>query len=268
MGRLADSAAALEEQLTIDIAPQIVSVLDAAGVVALGRVALHIGNPGLTRQAGEIAKVMLGQSAPSVRRHAAWLLALQAMADGDTASAHRWLCALGEDKRLSILPLFPMDVADEARLVHIALAAQDDELAGHAAAAAQRRAMRNPDVPSIAAAAAHATGLAGPAANSAWPKRLNCTSGGPRPLALASALEDLGAAIVQGGAAHDGVEFSAARWSCTPGGSGLGRRQGAGTAQGLGGAAPPGPGTAAGKGLGGYDRLGARRGAPRRARFD
>src|SRR6202790_4757872 len=110
MGRLADAAAALEGQLTVDIAPQIVSVLDAAGVVALGRVALHMGDPNLTRQAGEIAQVMFGQSAPSVRRHAAWLLALQAMADGDAGRAHGWLCGLGEDERKSVVPLFPMDV--------------------------------------------------------------------------------------------------------------------------------------------------------------
>ena len=83
MGRLADAAAALEGQLTVDMAPQIVSVFDAAGVGALGRVAIHLGDPGLSRQAREIAQVMLGQSAPSVRRHAAWLLALQEMAAGD-----------------------------------------------------------------------------------------------------------------------------------------------------------------------------------------
>ena len=75
MGRLADAAVALEGQLPVDRAPHIVSVLDAAGVVALGRVAIHMGDPGLSRQAREIAQVMLGQSAPSVRRHAAWLLA-------------------------------------------------------------------------------------------------------------------------------------------------------------------------------------------------
>ncbi len=63
---------------------------------------------------------------------------------------------------MSIVPLFPMDVADEARLVHIALAVQDDELAAHAAGAAQRRAQLNPQVRSIAAAAAHARGLTGP----------------------------------------------------------------------------------------------------------
>ena len=91
MGRLADAAAALEGQLTVEMAPQIVSVLDAAGVVALGRVALHLGDPGLSRQAREIALVMLGQSVPSVRRHAAWLLALQEMAAGDVAGAHEWI---------------------------------------------------------------------------------------------------------------------------------------------------------------------------------
>ncbi len=133
MGRLADAAAALEGQLPVDMAPQIVSVLDAAGVVALGRVAIHMGDPDLSRQARDIAEVMLGQSAPSVRRHAAWILALQEMAAGDPARAHQWLWALGEEERLSIVPLFPMDVADEARLIHIALASQDHELASHAA---------------------------------------------------------------------------------------------------------------------------------------
>ena len=42
------------------------------------------------------------------------------MAEGDSALAHRWLCALGEVDRLSIVPLFPIDVTDDARLVHIA----------------------------------------------------------------------------------------------------------------------------------------------------
>jgi hypothetical protein len=159
MGRLADAAAALEGQLTVDMASHIVSVLDAAGVVALGRVAIHMGDPGLSRQAREIAEVMLGQSAPSVRHHAAWLLALQEMAGGDAARAHEWLRAFGEEERLFIVPLFPMDVADEARLIHIALAAHDDELAVRAADAAQVRARLNPQIRSIAAAAAHARGL-------------------------------------------------------------------------------------------------------------
>jgi DNA-binding CsgD family transcriptional regulator len=205
MGRLADAAAALEEQLTVDLAPQIVSVLDAAGVVALGRVALHMGDPGLTRQAREIAQVMLGQTAPSVRRHAAWLLALLAMAEDDPVGAHESLCALGEKERMFIVPLFPMDVADEARLIHIALASQDEELAAHAAASARIRARLNPDIRSIAAAAAHAGGLL-ENSQEGLAEAVELYDGGRRPLALAAALEDLGVAAVDGGSPEEGVE--------------------------------------------------------------
>src|SRR3984957_1325600 len=44
MGRVADAAVALEGQLPAEVGPQVVSVLDAAGVVALGRVAIHLGD--------------------------------------------------------------------------------------------------------------------------------------------------------------------------------------------------------------------------------
>jgi DNA-binding CsgD family transcriptional regulator len=205
MGRLQDAAAILEEHFTLDVAHQVVSVLDAAGVAALGRVALHTGDRGLARQATEIAHVMLGQSAPSVRRHAAWLLALQAMADGDPAGAHRWLCALGEDERMSILPLFPMDVADEPRLVHIALAAQDHELAVHAAASARRRSALNPGIRSLAAAAAHANGLL-THSHQSLAEAVELFEGGPRPLTLASALEDLGVITVENGTKEQAVD--------------------------------------------------------------
>jgi DNA-binding CsgD family transcriptional regulator len=205
MGRLADAAVALEGQLPVDMAPHIVSVLDAAGVVALGRVAIHLGDPGLSRQAREIAQVMLGQSAPSVRRHAAWLLALQEMAAADPARAHQWLRSLGEEERMSIVPLFPMDVADEARLIHIALAAQDYELAAHAADAAQRRAERNPQIRSISAAAAHAKGLLDHN-RKGLAEAVALYEGGPRPLAWAAALEDLGVATVDGGDTTEAVD--------------------------------------------------------------
>ena len=205
MGRLADAAAALEGQLTVDRAPHIVSVLDAAGVVALGRVAIHMGDPGLSRQAREIAQVMLGQSAPSVRHHAAWLLALQEMAAGDATRAHEWLLAFGEEERLSIVPLFPMDVADEARLIHIALAVHDDELAVHAAEAAECRARFNPQIRSIEAAAVHARGLLDHD-RKVLAEAVTLYEGGPRPMACAAALEDLGVAAVDGGDTDEAVE--------------------------------------------------------------
>jgi DNA-binding CsgD family transcriptional regulator len=205
MGLLADAAAALEERVTPDAAHQVVSVMDAAGVVALGRVALHTGDRSQARQVTEIAQVMLDQSVPSVRRHAAWLLALQTMADGDPLGAHQWLCALGEDARTSIVPRFPMDVADEARLVHIALAAHDHELGASAATATHRRLLLNPDVRSIAAAAAHVNGLLNHS-HQDLVQAVELFEGGPRPLALASALEDLGASAVDGGATDEGVD--------------------------------------------------------------
>ena len=205
MGRLADAAVALEGQLTVDMAPHIVSVLDAAGVVALGRVAIHLGDPGLSRQAREIAQVMLGQSAPSVRRHAAWLLALQEMAPvtplAPTSGSARW----AKRSVMAIVPLFPMDVADEARLIHIALAAQDDELAAHAADAAQCRARLNPQVRSIAAAAAHARGLLHHNRKD-LAEAVALYEDGPRPLALPAALEDLGVATVDGGDTDEAVD--------------------------------------------------------------
>jgi DNA-binding CsgD family transcriptional regulator/tetratricopeptide (TPR) repeat protein len=205
MGRLADAAAALEGQLTVEVAPHIVSVLDAAGVVALGRVAIHMGETGLSRKAGEIAQVMLGQSAPSVRRHAAWLLALQEMANGEAGRAHEWLCTWGVEERLSIVPLFPMDVADEARLIHLAQAVADDELAARAGAESQRRAQLNPQIRSIAAAAAHARGLLEHSRKDIG-EAVALYEGGPRPLAYAAALEDFGVATVDEGEEEDAVE--------------------------------------------------------------
>jgi DNA-binding CsgD family transcriptional regulator len=204
MGRLPEAAAILEEHFTPDTAHQVVSVLDAAGVSALGRVALHTRDRGLARQAAEIAHVMLDQSVPGVRAHAAWLLASQAMADGDPPGAHRWLCALGEDERMSILPLHPMDVMDEAQLVRIALAVQDHELAVHAVASAQRRSAVNPDVRSLAAAAAHVDGLLRHS-QQRLAEAVELFEGGPRPLALASALEDLGAITVKNGVTQHAV---------------------------------------------------------------
>ncbi len=205
MGRLSDAAAALEARFTPDVAPQVANVPDAAGIVALGRVALHTGDQPMRRRAAEIAQVMLDQSSPGVPRHAAWLLALLAMAEGDAARAHGWLCALGEDERTSIVPLFPMDVADEARLVHIALAVQDHELGVAAGAAAQRRARLNPGTRSIAAAAAHATGLLHHSRQD-LAEAVELYDGGARPLALALALEDLGDAAVEGGATQEGLD--------------------------------------------------------------
>jgi DNA-binding CsgD family transcriptional regulator len=204
-GHLWDAAAVLEEHFTLDSARQVVSVLDAAGAAALGRVALHTGDLALGRQATEIARVMLNQSAPSVRRHAAWLLALQAMAAGSSQQAHEFACCVAEDDGTGVVPLFPMDIADGPRLVRIALSAQDLQLAAGAAATARRHSALNPGVRSLAAVAAHAEGLLGHDGK-ILADAVALFEGGPRPLALAAALEDLGGTALDNGATQDAIE--------------------------------------------------------------
>ena len=82
MGRLHDAAVVLNGRFDLH-GPPVVNVEDATGVVALGRLALHTGDGRRVRQTSEIAKTMLNESTPGVRRHATWLLSLQATADGD-----------------------------------------------------------------------------------------------------------------------------------------------------------------------------------------
>jgi DNA-binding CsgD family transcriptional regulator len=183
----------------------VVSVPDASAVGALGRIAIHLGDEGQSRHVAKIARAMVEEAAPSVRRHGAWLLALQAMAEGDPARAHRWLCHDGAEGRTLVLPLFPMDVSDEARLVHIALAVQDDELGASAVAAVQDRARRNPGVPSHSAAAAHARGVF-ERSRTELTRAVELYDAGLRPLAFAAALEDLGIVAVDEGATDAGID--------------------------------------------------------------
>ena len=205
LGRLHDAAAILEGQFSPEDDEPHDSILDAPGVVALGRVALHTGDARLRRRTETLARAMLDHGPLSFRRHGAWLLALQAMASGDAAAARAWLTSLGEEERKSIVPLFPLDVTDEVDLVRIANAAGDHELAESAVAAAERRAEMNPDVRMIAATAAHARGLLS-GSHDDLARAVELFDAGPRPLALDAALEDLGAARVGDGTTSDGIE--------------------------------------------------------------
>ncbi|MDQ1495157.1 MAG: hypothetical protein QOG69_1640, partial [Actinomycetota bacterium] len=204
LGRLSEAATSLEGRFSRGDADRIVAVLEAASVVALGKLKIHHGDDRGVREVADIATVMLNASTPGVRRHAAWCLALCAMFDGDAHDAHRWLCTGGTDERLAIFPLFPFEAADDPQLVRIAVAVGDDELARRTAAQAERRSELNPGVKSLAAVAAHARGIAtGTVDDIETAVRLFAE--GPRPLALASALEDLGRMKVDAGAIKDGT---------------------------------------------------------------
>jgi len=205
LGRLDDAGAILEGQFSPETGDRFIGALDAAGIVALGRVALHRGDGRLQQRTARLARGLLEDATPNFRREAAWLLALQAMAAGDPGAAHARLCALGKDQRTAILPLFPIDVTDEPQLVRIALAAGDDELAAVTAAQADRRARLNPRVATIVATAAHARGLLTGNIED-LERAVDLFATGPRPLARASALEDLGVAWARAGGVDAAIE--------------------------------------------------------------
>jgi hypothetical protein len=183
LGRLADAYTILKEQVTEDSAPEITNALDSAGVTALGRAAIHIGDEASRRVVNHIAQAMLGEHARAVRCHAAWALASDAMANGNLHRAHSWLCQLGENERFSILPLYPADMTDEPRLVHIALAVKDHALAAHVGDLSEQRAALNPAGGEASTAATLAGSRAWICSAVAWIRRITwCRYG-----ALASA---------------------------------------------------------------------------------
>jgi DNA-binding CsgD family transcriptional regulator len=194
-GRLSEARAVLEGRFALEDGTHAAGVLDAAGVVALGRLAIHTGDTRQARRLGDIAHVMHEQGTPAVRRHAGWLLAMLAMAEDDVEAARRWLGEPTDPAGRAILPRFPLDIADEVLLARIALGTQDDELARLALSITRRRAEQNPGIRSIAAAAAHIRGLLEQSLAD-LEEAVTLYEGTPRRLELAVALEDLGAGLI------------------------------------------------------------------------
>jgi DNA-binding CsgD family transcriptional regulator len=198
MGNFAEAALALDGRFSRREAHLIAGALHAPSVVALGTLKIRTGDESGAMEVAEIAKIMLQARAPCVRHHAMWYLALLALSQGDSMQAHGWLCSSGPEERLSMFPLYPHEVTHDAERVRIAAAVGDEELAEHGISVAERRASLNPDVPSCAAAAAHARGIWNESAAD-LDRAASLYRGGPRPLAYASALEDLGRVLAQHG---------------------------------------------------------------------
>jgi DNA-binding CsgD family transcriptional regulator len=195
-GRISEAAAVLEGRYALEDGTHVAAVLDAAGIVALGRLAIHTGDTRQVRRLGAIAEIMLEGGTPAVRRQAAWLLAIFAMARGDADAARNWLRAPATANRdcRAILPRFPLDIADEVLLARIALATDDDDLAQLAVSNSQRRAQLNPGIRAIAATAAHVRGLL-ERTQADLQEAVELFERAPRPLEHAAALEDLGAEL-------------------------------------------------------------------------
>jgi len=102
-------------------------------------------------------------------------------------------------------PFFPHEATYDVERVRIAAAVADEELAEHTIGVADRRVALNPDVRSVAAAAAHTRGV--------WEGSIDHLERAtllyrdvPRPLAYASALEDLGRLRAQHGQNDAAIE--------------------------------------------------------------
>ena len=192
-GRLADAGAALEALHTPDETAPIGNGIDAAGLATLGRIALHQGEGRQAAAIVEAARPHLAATVPDHRRHAAWLTALHALAQGDAAAAVAILATVEQPLTARVLPTFPTDLGDPVWLVRIGLAAGDAALAASAVELAELRALRNPGLRSVAAHAAHARGLleADPAALAVAAAELGAAG---RRLPQALALEDAGVA--------------------------------------------------------------------------
>jgi len=181
---------------------------DEVAITTLLKAAEALGttDPGaaadLSQRALQLAPRQHPLRGPLVAETAVWLHAAarseEAKAFADTALRDVLPAAQEAEVRLSIAGMFAISPDVRAESGRQALAV-------HAVASAQRRSAINPDVRSLAAAAAHADGL--------LEHSRQCLAGavelfetGPRPLALASALEDLGAITVENGDTQHAVE--------------------------------------------------------------
>jgi DNA-binding CsgD family transcriptional regulator len=177
----------------------------ASALVALAYVATRTGDDRAARTLAALARTGLAHGGRAVRRHAAWLLAQQAMATEDAVAARAFLSAVGDSAAIASLPVLMMDAEAAPTLVRIALAAGDGELAHAVASRAADLERRNPRVGSLASAAAHARGLVGqdPAA---LREAGDLLARGPRVLFRASAIEDLGAELARRGEKESAVD--------------------------------------------------------------
>jgi DNA-binding CsgD family transcriptional regulator len=140
--------------------------------------------------------VVFESGTPAVRRHASWVLALFAAAQGDMTSAHRWAVAPGLQDGRPMLPRFPVDVTDEVHMARIALSVGDGDLAGQTLAAVRRRSELNPGVKTIAAVEAQVSGLVEHRLED-LARSVVLFEESPRRLALGSALEDYGRCLTR-----------------------------------------------------------------------
>ncbi|MFB7209082.1 AAA family ATPase [Streptomyces sp. NPDC056255] len=191
-GRLSDARADAEAASPANDEPGPGNLADVTLRYVMLRVALHTGDRHTAEAYAAEARRMRIDDAPVVRHFGTWMLALMADHEGrpDRAMAELdpVMTSAAADR-----PAYAglIDPADAPVLVRMALRAGRHERAVQAVAMAEKRAVLNPDLPFLAATAAHARGLLD---NDLAPlvRAVRLYEDCPRVLARASALEDAG----------------------------------------------------------------------------
>ena len=204
LGRLEDARASLEPAVEMAGNESLAGVLDTAAAVARGQLAIHTGDATGLERCLAYTESLRGTGTPAVRQQAAWLSALAAMARGDSGRARDDVQVLVNGDRSGLEPRLPHDATDEIEMTRIARAAGDGVLAELAVTSAEQRTARNPDVATLAGVAAHCRGLRDDNSED-LDQAIEWFAACPRPLALASALEDAARLAVRRGAADSAV---------------------------------------------------------------
>ncbi|MGW5779490.1 ATP-binding protein [Streptomyces sp. NPDC003863] len=191
-GRLSDARADAEAASPATDDPGPGNLADVTLRYVMLRVALHTGDRRTAEAYAAEARRMRSDDAPVVRHFGTWMLALMADFEGRPDRAMAELDAVMKSPAAD-RPAYAglIDPADAPVLVRMALRAGRHERAAQAVAMAEKRAALNPDLPFLAATAAHARGLLD---NDLTPlvRAVRLYEDCPRVLARASALEDAG----------------------------------------------------------------------------
>ena len=193
-GRLSEARAVLEGRFALEDGTHAAAVLDAAGIVALGRLAIHTGD---TRQARRLARHRAGHARAGHARGAAPRSAGCSRSSRwpkATPKQHEVAARTDRAGRASDPAAVPARHRRRGALARIALATEDDELARARALQQPAASRAEPGIASIAATAAHVRGLL--ERNRAdLREAVDLFERAPRRLELAAALEDLGAEL-------------------------------------------------------------------------
>jgi DNA-binding CsgD family transcriptional regulator len=193
LGEYWDAIASLEGILRPEEAYSTFGANDASAISALSGAAVRVGDRQLMRGCAKLAGAMIERGTPELRRHAAWVLAHQAHAEGTSGRGVHVLrdVALTLPADEPLLPYFPVDVIDQIELVRLAITVGDETLGRQAVELASQRASLNPTIDTVVGAADHARGLLDGDLE-LLRSAVAHFERAPRRPALASALEDQG----------------------------------------------------------------------------